>query len=74
MKMGDHYRKLVVNVTYPTMPEVSPSTAVGTRGSLGTVGGNTVRKCSKFQRYSSVREEVKEALCMPTDTSAAVMT
>lgn len=47
-------RELVVNVTYPTMPEVSPSTAVGTRGSLGTAGRNTVRKCPKCQRYSNI--------------------
>lgn len=30
------------------MPEVSPSTAVGTRGSLGTAGGNVVRKLFTF--------------------------
>lgn len=35
-------------MTYSTMLEISPSTAVGTRGSLGTAGGNMVRKCSKF--------------------------
>lgn len=35
-------------MTYSTMLEISPSTAVGTRGSLGTAGGNTVRKCSKL--------------------------
>lgn len=28
-------------------PEVSPNTAVGTKGSLGTAEGNTVRKYSK---------------------------
>ncbi len=46
-------------MTYPTMPEGSPSTAVGTRGSLGTAGGDTVRKCSKFQRYSNIDEDLK---------------
>ena len=49
MMMSDHYR--VLNVRCSTMPEVSPNTAVGTKGSLGTAGGNMLRKCSKFQRY-----------------------
>lgn len=37
----------VIHVTYPTL-EVSPNTAVGTRGSLGTAGGNTARKHIKI--------------------------
>lgn len=41
------------------MPEVSPSTAVGTRGSLGTAGGNTVKKYSKFQHNSNKDEDLK---------------
>lgn len=35
--MGDHYRVFIGDKC------VSPNTAVGTRGSLGTAGGNTVR-------------------------------
>jgi len=41
------------------MLEVSPSTAVGTRGSLGTVGGNTVRTRPETQGHSNVHEDLK---------------
>ena len=58
MRGDQNWWELMIDVTNPTMPEVSPSTAVGTRGSLGTVGGNTVRKWSKFQRNSNTDEDL----------------
>lgn len=46
---GDHEGKYE-GMGY-TQPEVSPNTAVGTKGSLGTAEGNMVRK------YSTVIEK-----------------